>query len=106
MGVNQRMEDGRSGSKGRTRRKGRPFSPKIYECVTRPKFVCRHDWQGGYAVLGDNGLTMHRREPFRPVARRLMKRTTIFLSRERHIVPAGRLIAEWCASRSLRRRFG
>jgi hypothetical protein len=30
---------------------------------------------------------MHRREPFDPLARRLMKRTTIFLSRERHIVP-------------------
>jgi hypothetical protein len=44
--------------------------------------------------MWDNGLTMHRREPFDPTARRLMKRTTIFLSRERHIVPEGCLAAE------------
>jgi hypothetical protein len=43
--------------------------------------------------LGDNRLTMHRREPFDPASRRLMKRATMFLSRERHIVPAGSLIA-------------
>jgi len=39
--------------------------------------------------MWDNGLTMHRREPFDPAGRRLMKRTTIFLARERHIVPDG-----------------
>jgi hypothetical protein len=36
---------------------------------------------------------MHRREPFGPLARRLMKRTTIFLTRERHIVPESGLAA-------------
>jgi hypothetical protein len=41
--------------------------------------------------LWDNGFTMHRREPFDPTARRLMKRTTMFLPRERHIVPEGSL---------------
>jgi len=45
-------------------------------------------------VMWDNGLTMHRREPFDPAARRLMKRTTIFLSSERHIVPEGSLATE------------
>jgi len=45
-------------------------------------------------VMWDNGLTMHRREPFDPAARRLMKRTTIFLSHERHIVPEGALAIE------------
>jgi taurine dioxygenase len=65
----------------------------IYEWATRPEFVYRHDWQVGDAVLWDNGFTMHRREPFDPSARRLMKRTTIFLSRERHIVPEGSLVA-------------
>jgi hypothetical protein len=40
-----------------------------------------------------NGNTMHRREPFDPSARRLMKRTTIFLSRNRHIIPEGCLTA-------------
>jgi hypothetical protein len=44
--------------------------------------------------MWDNGATMHRREPFDPMARRLMKRTTIFLSLERHIVPEGCLAAE------------
>jgi hypothetical protein len=32
---------------------------------------------------------MHRREPFDPAARRLMKRSTIILDPKRHIVPAG-----------------
>jgi hypothetical protein len=36
---------------------------------------------------------MHRREPFDPSARGLMKQTTIFLSRERHIVPEGSVVA-------------
>jgi alpha-ketoglutarate-dependent taurine dioxygenase len=64
---------------------------EIYRLATRPEFVYRHQWQVGDVVLWDNGLTMHRREPFDPGARRLMKRTTMFLPRERHIVPDGGL---------------
>jgi taurine dioxygenase len=67
---------------------------EIYSFTTRPEFVYRHDWQVGDVVMWDNGSTMHRREPFDPRARRLMKRTTIFLSRERHIVPEGCLATE------------
>ena len=67
---------------------------EIYACATRPEFVYRHYWQVGDIVMWDNGLTMHRREPFDPAARRLMKRTTIFLPRERHIVPEGCLATE------------
>ena len=67
---------------------------EIYTFATQPEFVYRHDWQIGDVVMWDNGFTMHRREPFDRAARRLMKRTTIFLSRERHIVPAGRLAKE------------
>jgi taurine dioxygenase len=67
---------------------------EIYACVTRPEFVYQHRWQVGDVVMWDNGFTMHRREPFDPAARRLMKRTTIFLSRERHIVPEGHLATE------------
>jgi alpha-ketoglutarate-dependent taurine dioxygenase len=59
----------------------------------RPEFVYRHHWQVGDALLWDNCVTMHHRELFDPSARRLMKRTTIFLARERHIVPEGSLIA-------------
>ena len=68
---------------------GSALLEEIYTFATRPQFVYRHHWQVGDAVLWDNGLTMHRREPFDPLARRLLKRTTIFLSRDRHIVPKG-----------------
>jgi taurine dioxygenase len=73
---------------------GSALLDEIYAFATQPRFVYRHDWQVGDVVMWDNGLTMHRREPFDPVARRLMKRTTIFLSRERHIVPEGALAIE------------
>ena len=72
---------------------GAALLEEIYEFATRPKFTYCHHWQVGDALLWDNGFTMHRREPFDPLARRLMKRTTIFLSRERHIVPEGSLAA-------------
>jgi taurine dioxygenase len=70
---------------------GAALLEEIYEFATRPEFTYRHHWQIGDALLWDNGFTMHRREPFDSLARRLMKRTTIFLSRERHVVPEGRL---------------
>jgi taurine dioxygenase len=73
---------------------GSAILDEIYSFATRPEFVYRHDWQIGDVVMWDNGATMHRREPFDPTARRLLKRTTIFLSRERHIVPEGCLAAE------------
>jgi taurine dioxygenase len=73
---------------------GSAILDEIYSYATRSEFVYRHDWQIGDVVMWDNGSTMHRREPFDPTARRLMKRTTIFLSRERHIVPEGCLAAE------------
>src|SRR5690348_13996873 len=73
---------------------GSALLDEIYAFATQPQFVYRHDWQVGDVVMWDNGFTMHRREPFDPEARRLMKRTTIFLSRERHIVPEGDLATE------------
>ncbi len=72
---------------------GSALLDEIYEFATRPEFVYQHRWQVGDVLLWDNGFTMHRREPFDPSARRLMKRTTMFLSRERHIVPEGSLAA-------------
>jgi len=71
--------------------RGSALLDEIYESATRPEFVYRHHWQVGDALLWDNGFTMHRREPFDPSARRLMKRTTMFLPRDRHIVPEGAL---------------
>jgi taurine dioxygenase len=73
---------------------GTALLDEIYGFATRPEFVYRHQWQVGDVVMWDNGSTMHRREPFDPTARRLMKRTTIFLSRERHIVPDGCLATD------------
>ena len=81
------------GIEGMDETSGSVLLEEIYEFATRPEFVYRHRWQVGDALLWDNGFTMHRREPFDPSARRLMKRTTIFLSRERHIVPEGSLVA-------------
>jgi alpha-ketoglutarate-dependent taurine dioxygenase len=72
---------------------GAALLEEIYEFATRPEFTYCHHWQIGDALLWDNGFTMHRREPFDPLARRLMKRTTIILSHERHIVPEGSLAA-------------
>jgi alpha-ketoglutarate-dependent taurine dioxygenase len=81
------------GIAGMVEASGSALLEEIYALATQPEFVYRHHWQVGDALLWDNGFTMHRREPFDPTARRLMKRTTIFLSRERHIVPESDLAA-------------
>jgi taurine dioxygenase len=54
---------------------------EVYESATRDAFVYAHRWQVGDVVLWDNGFTMHRRTPFDPGARRLMKRMTMQLVR-------------------------
>lgn len=64
---------------------------ELYESATRDEFVYAHQWQVGDLVLWDNGFTMHRRTPFDPGARRLMKRMTMQLDRYRHVMPDGRL---------------
>jgi taurine dioxygenase len=64
---------------------------EVYDAATRDQFVYAHDWQVGDLVLWDNGFTMHRRDPFDPSARRLMKRGTIILDRTRHVTPDGAL---------------
>jgi len=64
---------------------------EVYECATRDEFVYAHEWRVGDLVLWDNGFTMHRRTPFDPAARRLMKRMTLHLDPHRHVTPDGRL---------------
>ncbi len=64
---------------------------EVYASATRDEFVYAHQWQVGDLVLWDNGFTMHRRTPFDPGARRLMKRMTMNLDRSRHVTPDGRL---------------
>ena len=71
---------------------------EIYEAATRPEYVYTHHWQVGDLLLWDNGFTMHRREPFDPSARRLMKRTTMILDPARHIVPDGAPAEMWAAA--------
>jgi taurine dioxygenase len=63
---------------------------ELYDRATREPFVYAHDWQVGDLVIWDNGFTMHRRTPFDPAARRLMKRMTMNLDRHRHVMPDGR----------------
>lgn len=64
---------------------------EVYESATRAEFVYAHQWQVGDLVVWDNGFTMHRRTPFDPGARRLMKRMTMNLDRHRHVMPDGKL---------------
>ncbi|HZK91359.1 MAG TPA: TauD/TfdA family dioxygenase [Stellaceae bacterium] len=79
------------GIDGMTAEAGGALLTEIYEAATAPQFVYTHHWRVGDLVMWDNGLTMHRREPFDPDARRLLKRTTIFLDPARHCVPDGEL---------------
>lgn len=57
--------------------------------ATQPQYVYAHDWQIGDVVMWDNGLVLHRRDPFDPATNRLLKRTTFRLPPSRHIVPTG-----------------
>ena len=61
--------------------------------ATRPAFVYAHEWRIGDVVMWDNGFLMHRRDEFDPSALRWLKRTTLHLPPERHIVPPSRLVA-------------
>jgi len=64
---------------------------EVYAAATRDAFVYAHEWRVGDLVLWDNGFTMHRRTPFDPGARRLMKRMTLHLDPKRHVMPDGAL---------------
>jgi taurine dioxygenase len=70
---------------------GMALLDEVYEAATRDEFVYAHQWQVGDLVVWDNGFTMHRRTPFDPEARRLMKRMTMNLDRYRHVLPDGAL---------------
>jgi taurine dioxygenase len=64
---------------------------EIYASATRDEFVYAHQWQVGDLILWDNGFTMHRRTPFDTGARRLMKRMTMNLDSDHHVIPDGRV---------------
>ena len=50
----------------------------LYAHLTQPRFIWTHTWQVGDLIVWDNRSTMHRRLPFPPSERRLMKRTQVF----------------------------
>ena len=62
--------------------------------ATRDEFVYRHDWRPGDVVMWDNAYMLHRRDPVGE-APRLMKRTTIRLPSDRHVIPWGSVYEGW-----------
>jgi taurine dioxygenase len=50
---------------------------ELWSYATRPELSHRHQWQVGDVVLWDNRCTMHRRDPFDTVSRRILHRTQI-----------------------------
>jgi taurine dioxygenase len=52
-----------------------------------PVFVYQHVWQPGDIVMWNNGFLLHRRDAFAANQNRLLKRTTIRLSKKHHILP-------------------
>ena len=63
---------------------------ELLDHATRPDFVYAHEWRIGDVVMWDNGFLMHRRDEFDPAANRWLKRTTLRLPPDRHLVPPSR----------------
>ena len=76
------------GIDGLPEEEGRELLESLNRHATRPEFVYTHRWQIGDLVMWDNGFLLHRRDPFDAQQNRLLKRTTIRLSPQRHIVPS------------------
>jgi len=81
-----------AGIRGWDEAAGRELIDRLCAHATRPEFVYAHRWQIGDVVMWDNGFLMHRRDAFDPALSRLLKRTTLRLPPERHIVPRGELL--------------
>lgn len=80
-----------AGVEGLPAAEGEALLDELAAHATLPEFVYAHHWRIGDVVLWDNGFLMHRRDAFDPAAKRWLKRTTLRLPPERHIVPASRL---------------
>ena len=81
------------GIDGMSSSEGKALLDELAAHATRPEFVYTHHWQIGDVVLWDNGFTLHRRDPFEARFNRLLKRTTMRLSPEQHIVPTSEFVA-------------
>ena len=80
-----------AGIEGMSSSAGRELLLELTEHATQPVFVYAHHWQIGDVVMWDNGFLMHRRDAFDPDENRLLKRTTLRLPADRHLVPSGAL---------------
>lgn len=76
-----------TGIVGLAETEGRTLLDELCDHATQPEFVYAHDWQVGDVVMWDNGFLIHRRDPFDADALRLLKRTTLRLPPDRHLVP-------------------
>ncbi len=56
---------------------GRRLLAELCAYATHPRWVLRHRWQRGDAVLWDNRSVLHRGRPWPAVEPRVMKRTTV-----------------------------
>jgi alpha-ketoglutarate-dependent taurine dioxygenase len=82
------------GIEGMAEAEGRALIRELQEHATQPPFVYRHEWRMGDLVMWDNGFTLHRRGVLDPAQPRLLKRTTVKLSPDLHIVPQTRMPEE------------
>ena len=81
-----------AGIEGWPQDESRSLLAEIRAHATKHPFVYAHEWEIGDVVMWDNGFLMHRRDEFDPAALRWLKRTTLYLPPERHIVPPSRLV--------------
>ncbi len=79
------------GVEGLSEGEGRALIGELTEHATQSPFIYRHEWQIGDLVMWDNGFTLHRRGTLDPARPRLLKRTTVRLSPDQHIVPLTRM---------------
>ena len=75
------------GIEGLADEEAEPILKEITTHVTNPQFTHCHEWQAGDLVMWDNGFTMHRRDSYDAEQRRFLKRTSVRLPPELHIVP-------------------
>lgn len=78
-----------AGIKGWSDTQSKTLLDELVTHATQTDFIYTHEWQIGDVVMWDNGFLMHRRDAFDAAHNRLLKRTTLKLPPDRHIVPPG-----------------
>ena len=75
------------GVEGMPNNEGIAFLNELAEHATSSEFVYEHEWQAGDIVVWDNAFLLHRRTAFGLGQNRLLKRTTIRLAADKHLLP-------------------